>query len=100
MMDAFLDWDNEPLAIVADKAYGSAKIRQQIADEGALAVIPSKSNAQKTIPHDRNIYAMRNIVERFFCKMKDMRRLATRFEKIARNFRSMLYIFAVRCWCN
>ena len=50
MMDAFLDWGNEPLAIVADKAYGSIKIRQQIADEGALAVIPSKSNARKPIP--------------------------------------------------
>ncbi len=100
MMDAFLDWNNEPLAIVADKAYGSTKIRQQIADEGALAVIPSKSNARKPIPHDKNLYAMRNIVERFFCKMKDMRRLATRFEKSAQNFRSMIYIFAVRCWCN
>lgn len=50
MMDAFLDWEKEPLAIVADKAYGSSKIRQQIADEGALAVIPSKSNARKPTP--------------------------------------------------
>jgi transposase len=100
MMDAFLGWDNEPLTIVTDKAYGSTKIRQQIADEGALAVIPSKYNARKPIPHDRNIYAMHNIVERFFYKMKDMRRLATRFKKTARNFRSKLYIVAVRCWCN
>jgi transposase len=100
MMDAFLDWQQEPLAIVADKAYDSRKIRQQIADEAALAVIPSKSNARIAIPHDPYLYAKRNIVERFFCKMKDMRRLATRFEKTAANFRSMLYIFAFRCWCN
>jgi transposase len=100
MMDAFLDWDKEPLAIVADKPYGSNKIRQQIADEGAVNVIPSKSNALKPVPHDPNLYAKRNIVERFFCKMKDMRRLATRFEKTATSFRSMLYIFAFRCWCN
>lgn len=100
MMDAFLDWEKEPLAIVADKAYGSSKIRQQIADEGALAVIPAKSNARKPIPHDPNLYAARNIVERFFCRMKDMRRLATRFEKTAANFRSMLYLFAARCWAN
>jgi len=97
-MDAFLDWDKSPLAIVADKAYGSAKIRQGIADEGALAVIPSKSNARKPIPHDPNLYAQRNIVERFFCKMKDMRRLATRFEKLGRNFMAMLHLFAIRCW--
>ncbi len=100
MIDAFLDWDKPPLAIVADKAYGSAKIRQQIADEGAVAVIPSKSNARRPIPHDKPLYAMRNIVERFFCKMKDMRRLATRFEKKAINFLSMLQLFAIRCWCN
>jgi transposase len=100
MMDAFVDWQNQPLAIIADKAYGTTKIRQQIADEGALAVIPSKSNARKPITNDRNLYAMRNIVKRFFCKTKDMRRLATRFEKTARNFHSMLYIFAIRCWCN
>ena len=98
MMDAFLDWEHEPLAIVADKAYGSSKIRQQIADEGALAVIPSKSNARKPIPHDKNLYAMRNIVERFFCKMKDMRRLSTRFEKYSQNLLAMLPIFAIKCW--
>lgn len=96
MFDAFTDWKAEPLAIVADKAYSSAKIRRQIADEGALAVIPSKSNARNPIPHDKNLYAMRNIVERFFCKMKDMRRLATRFEKTAINFQNMIYMFAIR----
>jgi transposase len=68
--------------------------------EGAVAVIPSKSNARNPIPHDKNLYAMRNIVERFFCKMKDMRRLATRFEKHAQNFRNMAYLFAIRCWVN
>ena len=99
-MDSFLDWEKAPLAIVADKAYGTAKIRQQIADEGALAVIPSKSNARNPIPHDPNLYAQRNIVERFFCKMKDMRRLATRFEKSAKNFLAMTQLFAIRCWIN
>lgn len=62
MMHAFLYWQKSPLAIVADKAYSSAKIRQVIADEGALAIIPSKSNAQYPVPHDANLYAMRNIV--------------------------------------
>ena len=100
MMDAFLDWEKEPLAIVADKAYGSAKIRQQIADEGALAVIPAKSNARQPLPHNPHLYAARNIVERFFCRMKDMRRLSTRFEKTADSFKFMLYLFAARMWCN
>ena len=94
MMDIFLDWETPPLAIVADKAYGSRKIRQQI------AVILAKNNERAPVPHDPNLYAQRNIVERLFCKMKDMRRLATRFEKTSRNFLSMVQIFAIRCWIN
>ena len=43
---------------------------------------------------------MRNIVERFFCTMKDMRRLATRFEKLSINFLAMAHIFAIRLWIN
>ena len=100
MFDAFTNRKTEPLAIIADKACTSNRIRQQIADEGALAVIPSRSNARKPVEHDQNLYAMRNIVERFFCKMKDMRRLATRFEKHAINFHNMIYMFAIRCWIN
>ena len=100
MMDVFLDWATPPLAIAADKAYGSRKIRCQIADEGAVAVIPAKSNERQPASHDPNLDAQRNIVERFFCKMKDMRRLATRFEKKARNLLAMLHIFAIRCWSS
>jgi len=100
MMEAFLGWSIPPLAIVADKAYGSKKIRQKIADEGALAVIPAKSNERDPARHDAALYKQRNLVERFFCKMKDMRRLATRFEKTARNFLAMLHLFAIRCWAN
>lgn len=100
MMHAFLDWQAPPVAIVADKAYGSRRIRQQIADDGALAVIPSKSNERAPVPHDPVLYAHRNVVERFFCRMKDMRRLATRFEKKAQNFLSMIQLFAIRCWAN
>ena len=88
------------MAIIADKAYGSAAIRQAINDEGSVAEIPSKSNAKVPIPHDPNLYAMRNLVERFFCRMKDMRRLTTRYEKLKGNFLSMLHLFAIRCWLN
>jgi len=100
MMPVFLDWYNPPLAIVADKAYGSSKIRQAIQDEGALDVIPAKNNARNPKPHNKNLYKARNIVERFFCKMKDMRRLATRFEKSGRNFLNLVYLFAIKCWAN
>ena len=99
MLDLLKDTE-APLAVVADKAYGSRALRQLIADDGALAVIPSKSNARQPIPHDVGLYKMRNIVERFFCTMKDMRRLATRFEKLSHNFLAMVHIFAIRLWIN
>jgi len=86
--------------VVADKAYNSRSIRQYIADQGALAVIPTQSNAKTPIPHDKALYRMRNIVERFFCTMKDMRRLTTRYEKLSSNFLAMVHIFAIRLWLN
>lgn len=94
MKHSSLDWGKSPLAIIADKAYGSGIIRREIAEESALYVVLAKSNASNPEPNDANLYAMRNIVERFFCKMKDMRRLATRFEKYAQNF------LAIKCWVN
>ena len=99
-MPSLLDGAGRSLAVVADKAYGSRLIRQRIAEQGALAVIPSKSNARKPIPHDANLYRRRNIVERFFCTMKDMRRLATRYEKLSDNFLAIVHIFAIRLWIN
>ena len=89
-----------PLAVVDDKAYDSQAVRQAIRDDGALPVIPMRISAKSPRPHHRQLYRLRNIVERFFCRMKDMRRLATHFEKTAANFKSMLYLFAARCWCN
>jgi transposase len=95
-----LDGAGKSTAVVADKAYNSTAIRQRIADQGSLAVIPTKSNARTPIPHDKGLYRMRNIVERFFCTMKDMRRLTTRYEKLSSNFLAMAHIFAIRLWIN
>ena len=72
---------------------------------------PSQAKAQLRLFHPNpmpanpsrmthDIYAMRNLVERFFCRMKDMRRLTTRYEKLKRNFLAMVHIFAIRCWIN
>ena len=100
-MIALLEGHEEnPKAVVADKAYGSKDIRHRIADMGAQAVIPTKSNAKNPVPHDQKLYAMRNIVERFFCSMKDMRRLAMRYEKLRQNFLAMVHIYAISCWLN
>ena len=94
-------WIGRPrLAFVADKACGSTAVGQAIRDEGAVAAILSNSNARVPVPHDPNLHAMCNPVERFFCRMKGMRRLTIRYEKLKRNFLSILHIFAIRCRLN
>jgi transposase len=100
ILPQLLDWPVPPLAILADKAYGSKANRQLIGDEGALAVIPSKSNAKEPIHHDADLYRQRHRVENFFCRLKDWRKLATRYDKLARNFLAATHIFSIRYWLN
>lgn len=100
VLPALLGHPKPPLAVVADKAYDSRAIRRAIADDGALPVIPARRSAKNSNPHDERLYRLRNIVERFFCCCKDMRRIATRFDKLARNFLAALHLFAARLWLS
>lgn len=73
-------------AVIADKAYDSNAFVEQIESQEALVVIPSKSNRKQPRTHDAVLYKERNLVERFFNLAKHCRRVATRYEKTARNF--------------
>ncbi len=73
-------------AVIADKAYDSDEFLALIAQMGAEAVIPPKANRIEQREYDKNLYADRNKIERFYNKAKQYRRLATRYEKTARNF--------------
>ena len=66
----------------------------------SLIIAPASNIARNPPPHNANLYAMPNIVEHFFCKMKDMQRLSTRFEKYARNCLAILRLLAIKCWIN
>jgi transposase len=72
--------------VVADKAYDSDLFITFIAQAGAQAVIPPKANRLEQRAYDGNLYADRNKVERFFNRLKHYCRLATGYEKTARNF--------------
>ena len=80
VVEAVLDTPKSPLAVTADKAYDGRNVRQQIKDAGALPVIPEKAYCPK------RIYRRRHRIENFFCRIKDWRRIATRYDKLARNF--------------
>ena len=78
--------------------YDSYRFRAQIAERGAEAVIPSSRSRSQPIPYDKHIYGERNLVERFINKIKHFRRIATRYEKTALSFASMLFLVGAMIW--
>ncbi len=87
--------------LIADRGYDSNAIRQLIAARGAEAVIPPSSARVRQIHYDRQAYRARNLVERLWCRLKDWRRIATRYDKLANNFLSATLIAAaIIYWCN
>jgi len=74
-----------PLAVTADKAYDSEKVRHKIKDEGALPVIPNRRTAIRKAYCPKRFYRRRHKIENF-CRIKDWRRIATRYDKLARNY--------------
>ncbi|MCW2368387.1 transposase [Sphingobium sp. B11D3D] len=96
--DVLLD-DPAPRTIVlADKAYDSNAIRDLIERQGAVPNIPSKANRRWKSCFSKTLYKNRNAVERMFCRLKDYRRIATRYDKLATNFLSAIYLAAAVTW--
>jgi transposase len=84
--------------VVADRGYDANTLLDLIRNSGAKAHIPSTSQRLVHRSVDRRIYRERNLVERFFCKLKHFRRVATRFDKLARNFLAAVTLAATRLW--
>ena len=84
--------------VMADAAYDSDRLRQAIAQKGAMAVIPNNPSRARKYPLDKHLYAQRHLIECCFSKLKQFRRVATRFEKTARNYRAVVTIAAIVLW--
>jgi transposase len=84
--------------VIADKGYDSERVLGKVAELGAIAVIPSRSNRKIQREYDRELYKERNQIERTFNKLKHYRRLATRYDRKALYFRSFLYLAASLLW--
>lgn len=78
--------------VVADKSYDSWDIKERVLEAGMPAHIPSKSNAVEEWPIDVDAYKERNRVERLVNKMKQFRRIATRYEKLKDTFLSLIHL--------
>jgi len=72
--------------VLADKAYDSAALRGLLAAKNVKAVIPNRSNRKQPYSFDAVTYKRRNVVERTFCRLKDFRRFATRYDRLAATF--------------
>jgi len=84
--------------VVGDKRYSSRAIRQYARAHGIRVTIPRKVNECRKGPFDRALYEQRNLVERLINRLKQFRRLATRYEKREANYRAMWVIAATLLW--
>ena len=80
----------EGRAVVGDKAYDSDAFLARVGEQGMAAVIPSRIHRRMPRPLDTSRYAVRNVIEPLFGRLKAFRRVATRYEKTAASFASML----------
>ncbi len=84
---------------IADKGYDSDPLRDQIRSKKMVPIIPRRSNSKKSNPDfDSHLYKLRHLVENLFARLKHFRSIATRFDKLARNFRSMIFIACSLIW--
>jgi putative transposase len=86
--------------LLADKAYDRAALRQWLQKRGTKPVIPNKSNRKQPFSFDRKSYKLRYLIENAFCCLKDFRRIATRSDRLARNFLASVCLVAAIVWCR
>jgi transposase len=84
--------------VMADTAYDADHLRRAIAAKGAIAVIPNNPSRATKYTLDKHFYAQRHLVECCFSKLKQFRRVATRFEKTARNYLAVVTLAAIVLW--
>ena len=85
-------------ALLADKGYDADAIREELAKAGIEAVIPAKRNRKNPVLHDAEKYKWRNLIERLFSKLKNWRRVATRYDKSKESYLGFVAIAAVKLW--
>jgi transposase len=87
--------------LIADKAFDAEqRVLQPLQQAGKVAVIPPKNNRTAPRAYDKALYAERGLIENFFCKLKQFRAIATRYDKTARNFLAAIHLAAAAIWLN
>jgi len=84
--------------LLGDKAYDSRALRERLKARGTRATIPNRSNRKKKFKFSKKRYRERHRIENAFCRLKDFRRIATRYDKLAANFAASVYLVATVVW--
>jgi putative transposase len=82
----------------ADTAYDSDALRTMLVARGTEPVIPNNPTRKRLHPFDPEVYKLRNLIERMFARLKDWRRVATRYDKLKANFASTCFLAALITW--
>ncbi len=87
--------------LLADKAFDAdERVIEPLLAAGKSPVIPSKSNRKVPRTLDKKMYKARHLIKNFFCKLKQFRAIATRYDKTARNFLAAIHLAAASIWLN
>ncbi len=87
-----------PRRLIADRAYDARKLRDWLIERGCDPVIPPQPTRKHPATFDPIAYKARNLIERMFCRLKDFRRVATRYDKRADTFLAAVFIAATTIW--
>jgi len=90
----------DPKVFLADKGYDSDHVRADIEARGGVPVIPMRKGRKVQIAIDDFVYALRNRIERCFNRLKNARRLATRYDKTAASYLAFIQIVSLRLWAK
>ena len=84
--------------MLGDKAYDSAELREDLHERGTKSVIPNRCNRKQPFSFNKRIYKLRWRIESAFNRLKDFRRIATRYDRLARNFLASVCLAAALVW--
>jgi len=87
-----------PRRFIADRAYDANRLRDWLTARGCQPVIPPNPTRKHPHDYDRIAYRGRNVIERMFCRLKDFRRIATRYDKRADIYMAAIFIAATLTW--
>ena len=87
-----------PKRVLGDKAYDSTELREELNERGTKSIIPNKSNRKQPFSFSKRLYRLRWRIESAFNRLKHFRRIATRYDRLARNYLASVCLAAALVW--